>query len=134
RLAAAIHPAVPPPTMTMLRSRSPVIDPIVASPASELHAQGHPDGARHARDVAEGCVSAADDDSVGTGGVDEVDEVVRIEHVERVDTQVHRSHVAELEVLRDLEVQRLIAGRSVRIDGEGITRRAGGEGGGARVA
>src|SRR6478609_1372399 len=140
RPAAAIQPAVPPPTMTMLFSRSSVIEPIVAPFAatnskafrSELHAQGHAHGPRHASDVAGWRVSGALDDSIGSGGIDVINQIVLVRDVERVDSYVHRSQVAQFKVLRDLQVERLIARAAVHVEPERITRCAGREGGGSR--
>src|ERR1700741_2602439 len=100
--AAAIQPADPPPTRTMLLSRSVTPGLWHRSPAltaprcqcgrlatlSELDAKRSAQRPRHSGDVAVAVVAATGDEAVRTALIDEVDEVLFVRHVERVESQV----------------------------------------------
>src|SRR5690348_13629101 len=119
RAAAAIQPAVPPPTMTMLSSRvplftRPIVSPIASSNSLELDAERAAYRAWVAGDVADRIQAAAVHHATGSVGVDVIDEIVLVGHVQEVEAQVERGHVAHREILGDLQVQGLVTIVAVR--------------------
>src|SRR5437868_1759833 len=116
KAAAAIQPAVPPPTITMLWSRAafmgrycgidcPDDEKMRTVPVSsllgngdrhlrsELESEAHAQRARHARDVAIRVETAADHRAIRTDLIEIVDEIVLVGDVDHVEAQVHRAHL-----------------------------------------
>src|SRR5690349_10031869 len=133
RAAAAIQPAVPPPTMTMLLRRVSLFTRSIVSHRLEPDAERAPHCPRVPRDVADGVEPPAGDQAVRARLVDVIHQVFLIGDVEDVEPQVERRDVGHVEVLGDLQVERLVTvviGR-VRSHGAGC---AGLEGRGAGEA
>ena len=106
--AAAIQPAVPPPMMTILRRRaSSAMTPAPVAVTQNFTPNDLADGARKARDIADGIQSTANR-SIRSDGVEIVDQVFLVGDVQHVDAQVERGDIADREVLGDLQIERLV--------------------------
>src|SRR5690348_5178195 len=101
--AAAIQPAVPPPTMTMLPRRAslftrPIVSPIVRANSSvsrflEPDPERPAHRARVTGDIADRIQAATGDQTVCACDIDVIHQVLLVAHVEDVEPQVERCHV-----------------------------------------